>query len=540
MVLIINLPSSTLAATTEFNVLNFGAKPNGLTDTSKAFVSAWEAACETNGPTSIVVPKGRYLLHPVQLSGVGCKSGGITFYIDGTIVAPLDYRVLGGVDRWVGFDRVDGVTIAGRGFFDAKGASLWDCKKGKNGDKCPLGATTLTFTSSNNIVIKGITSLNSQLYHIVINVCKNVLIEDVKIRAAGNSPNTDGIHVQVSSEVTIINTNVKTGDDCVSIGPGTKNLWIERITCGPSHGIRSFDAPNGWCARSSQGQNPYNLSANPCGSSSGSAIAVAANLAAATLGTETDASILCPSSANSVVGIKPTLGLTSRSGVIPVSPTQDTVGPICRTVEDAAYVLDSIVGYDPYDCQATMNARKYIPQGGYAQFLKLDGLKGKRLGIKNELIVMLAEFKLSLNSYLGQLIKSPVRSLADVIAFNNKSAEKEMMKEYGQQVFVSAEATTGFGLREEKALATLAEWSKDGFEKIMSEDELDAIVTPDWSFSSVLAIGGYPGISVPAGYDKDGVPFGICFGGIKGTEPKLIEIAYAFEQATQIRKLPTL
>ncbi|XP_021843032.2 polygalacturonase-like [Spinacia oleracea] len=237
MVLIINLPSSTLAATTEFNVLNFGAKPNGLTDTSKAFVSAWEAACETNGPTSIVVPKGRYLLHPVQLSGVGCKSGGITFYIDGTIVAPLDYRVLGGVDRWVGFDRVDGVTIAGRGFFDAKGASLWDCKKGKNGDKCPLGATTLTFTSSNNIVIKGITSLNSQLYHIVINVCKNVLIEDVKIRAAGNSPNTDGIHVQVSSEVTIINTNVKTGDDCVSIGPGTKNLWIERITCGPSHGI---------------------------------------------------------------------------------------------------------------------------------------------------------------------------------------------------------------------------------------------------------------------------------------------------------------
>lgn len=141
MVLIINLPSSTLAATTEFNVLNFGAKPNGLTDTSKAFVSAWEAACETNGPTSIVVPKGRYLLHPVQLSGVGCKSGGITFYIDGTIVAPLDYRVLGGVDRWVGFDRVDGVTIAGRGFFDAKGASLWDCKKGKNGDKCPLGAT---------------------------------------------------------------------------------------------------------------------------------------------------------------------------------------------------------------------------------------------------------------------------------------------------------------------------------------------------------------------------------------------------------------
>ncbi|CAO2833020.1 unnamed protein product [Amaranthus hypochondriacus] len=348
--------------------------------------------------------------------------------------------------------------------------------------------------------------------------------------------------------------------------------------------FRSNNAPSGWCARGGQGQNPYNLSASPCGSSSGSAIAAAANMVTVTLGTETDGSILCPSSLNSVVGIKPTLGLTSRAGVIPITPTQDTVGPICRTVEDATYVLEAIVGYDPYDSQATMDAQKYIPQGGYAQFLKLDGLKGKRLGIvrkpffddmfpqgssafkhhfrilrakgavlvdnlelpnmdelmssNDEKMLMLAEFKVSLNSYLKELIKSPVRSLADVIAFNNNHAQKEMIKEYDQAIFVYANATKGIGLQEKKSLAKLAKFSRDGFEKVMKENKLDAIITPGSSFSSVLAIGGFPGISVPAGYDEYGVPFGICFGGLKGTEPKLIQIAYAFEQATKIRKPP--
>ncbi|XP_021742277.1 putative amidase C869.01 isoform X2 [Chenopodium quinoa] len=347
---------------------------------------------------------------------------------------------------------------------------------------------------------------------------------------------------------------------------------------------RSSSAPSGWCARGGQGQNPYNLSEDPCGSSSGSAIAVAANLAAVSLGTETDGSILCPSSKNSAVGIKPTLGLTSRGGVIPITPTQDTVG----TVADAAYVLESIVGYDPYDSEATKNARKYIPHGGYAQFLKLDGLKGKRLGIvrnpffdlikefpilnttykqhfhtlrkqgailvnnleipnieeimtsNNMAMVMSSEFKLALNSYLKHLIKSPVRSLADVIEFNNKHAQKEKITEYGQDTFLDSEATNGITPKVKKALETLAKWSKDGFEKVMVEHKLDTIVTPDAVFSTVLAIGGYPGISVPAGYDKDGVPFAICFGGLRGSEPKLIEIAYGFEQATKIRKPPKL
>ncbi|KAH9618643.1 hypothetical protein KSS87_022142, partial [Heliosperma pusillum] len=225
-------------------------------------------------------------------------------------------------------------------------------------------------------------------------------------------------------------------------------------------------------------------------------------MAAVTLGTETDGSILCPSSANSVVGIKPTLGLTSRGGVVPISPRQDTVGPICRTVTDAAYVLESIVGYDPYDSEATMKATKYIPIGGYSQFLKLDGLKGKRVGILRK------SFFDDVSPYLAALVKSPVRSLADVIEFNRKHAHKEMINEYGQGIFYSAEATNGIKAKQKKALATLASWSRDGFEKVMNEKRLDAIVGPDYSsFSSVLGIGGYPGISVPAGYDEDGTPF---------------------------------
>ncbi|KAK1560179.1 hypothetical protein Q3G72_023257 [Acer saccharum] len=344
--------------------------------------------------------------------------------------------------------------------------------------------------------------------------------------------------------------------------------------------------PNGWCARSGQGRNPYVLSADPCGSSSGSAISVAANMAAVSLGTETDGSILCPSSYNSVVGIKPTVGLTSRDGVVPITHRQDTIGPICRTVADAVYVLDAIVGVDHND-KATREASKYIPVGGYIQFLKPSGLKGKRLGIVrdpfftvieepgiirafehhfhtlrqqgavlvdnlkivsidailNPLVsgegkAMDTDLKLDLNKYLEGLVVSPVRSLADVIEFNNKFAKLEMTKEYGQQGFLEAQKTDGINAEVKKALLNLAKLSRNGLEKLMRENKLDAVVTPSYEFRTVLAIGGYPGINVPAGYDSNGVPFGICFGGLKGTEPKLIEIAYGFEQATKIRKPP--
>ncbi|KAK1304152.1 hypothetical protein QJS10_CPB11g01958 [Acorus calamus] len=347
--------------------------------------------------------------------------------------------------------------------------------------------------------------------------------------------------------------------------------------------FRSDDAPSGWCARSGQGKNPYLLTADPCGSSSGSSIAVAANMAAVSLGTETDGSILCPASANSVVGIKPTVGLTSRAGVIPISPRQDTIGPICRTVSDAVHVLDAIVGFDPRDSEATKNAEKFIPQGGYKQFLKVDGLKGKRLGIlrkqffgyakgsisnktfekhfetirsmgailvdnltiandgfaSGETTALLAEFKLSINTYLtSELTVSPVRSLGDVITFNNMHKHEERIDDFGQMLFLEAENTSGIGPKEEAVLREMRRLSREGLEKLMNEAALDAIVTPESSVSSVLAIGGYPGISVPAGYDEKGVPFGICFGGLRGSEPRLIEIAYGFEQATKVRKPP--
>ncbi|KAJ4785583.1 Glutamyl-tRNA(Gln) amidotransferase subunit A [Rhynchospora pubera] len=352
--------------------------------------------------------------------------------------------------------------------------------------------------------------------------------------------------------------------------------------------FRSETAPNGWCARSGQGINPYVASATPCGSSSGSAIATAANLVTVTLGTETDGSILCPAAANSVVGIKPTVGLTSRSMVIPISPRQDTIGPICRTVRDAVYVLDAIVGYDVYDSKATKEAAKYIPKGGYRRFLNFDGLRSKRIGIlregffnfsknsvqakvfeqhfslmrKNgamlidnlqivntsvildynqsgEELATVAEFKVALNNYLSQLTSSPVRSLSDVISFNEKHKKEEKIQEYGQLIFLASESTNGINSKVRNAISNMARLSSKGIETLMKEKQLDAIVTPDATVSSILGIGGYPGISVPAGYDKKGVPFGITFGGLKGYEPRLIEIAYAFEQATKVRKPPS-
>ncbi|KAK4562378.1 hypothetical protein RGQ29_005028 [Quercus rubra] len=310
----------------------------------------------------------------------------------------------------------------------------------------------------------------------------------------------------------------------------------------------SLAATSGFSARGGQGKNPYVLSVTPCGSSSGLAISAAANLVAVALGTETDGSILCPANFNSVVGIKPTVGLTSRAGVIPVSPRQDTIGPITRTVSDAIHVLEAIAAFD-YNDKATKNASK---------------LKGKRLGIvKNpfftsgtgslhakvfehhfqtlseEVIVLLAQFKLSLNAYLKDLVVSPVRSLADVTAFNKKFSNVEKIKEYGQAIFLASEATNGIGNNEKAALLNLKKLSRDGFEKLMCKNRLDALVTPGPDASPVLAIGGFPAINVPAGYDNNGVPFGITFGGLKGSEPTLIEIAYGFEQATKIRKPPS-
>ncbi|CAN6576837.1 unnamed protein product [Malus baccata var. baccata] len=224
------------STTLVLNILSFGAKPNGVTDSTQAFMDAWSAACASSDSSTIRVPKGMYLLPTAMVfKGDNCKSPGITLWIDGTLVASSDYQILGQADNWLSFETVTGVSIIG-GALDAKGSSLWACKLAGSTD-CPSGATSLSFTNSKNIRIDGLMSLNSQMYHIVINGCQDVHIQGVKIIAAGNSPNTDGIHVQLSRNVAIFDTSIKTGDDCVSIGPGTKDLWIEHISCGPSHGI---------------------------------------------------------------------------------------------------------------------------------------------------------------------------------------------------------------------------------------------------------------------------------------------------------------
>ncbi|TYI45008.1 hypothetical protein E1A91_D13G005200v1 [Gossypium mustelinum] len=233
LILFVMLAINSTSATTKYNVLSFGAKPNGKTDSTKAFLMAWEAACSSADSTMIYVPKGRYLLGSMAFKG-GCKSPQITIRIDGTLVAPQDYRVLGKSTDWLSFEGVNGVSILG-GALDAKGPSLWACKASHS--NCPSGATTLSFTNSKNIRIRRLLSLNSQMFHIVINGCENVHVQGVRIIAAGDSPNTDGIHVQLSKNVNIIKCAIKTGDDCISIGPGTKNLWVEQVTCGPGHGI---------------------------------------------------------------------------------------------------------------------------------------------------------------------------------------------------------------------------------------------------------------------------------------------------------------
>jgi amidase len=359
--------------------------------------------------------------------------------------------------------------------------------------------------------------------------------------------------------------------------------------------FRSTKSSSGWSGRGGQTKNPYVLERNPCGSSSGSGAAVAANLCAAAVGTETDGSVVCPSSANSLVGIKPTVGLVSRSGIIPISHSQDTAGPMARTVSDAAILLGAMTGIDPRD-EATNESRgKSVAD--YTQFLDKDGLRGMRLGIArkhfgfnervdklvNDLLaemkklgavlvdpsdipttgkfddsefeVLLYEFKADLNTYLAGLgPTAPVRSLKDVIAFNEKNSAREMPY-FGQDIMTKAEAKGP--LTSKPYLAALRKnhllTRAQGIDAVMKKNRLDALVAPtggpawptDWingdhftgGYSSASAVAGYPHITVPAGY-VFGLPVGISFFGGAYSEPKLIKIAYAFEQATKVRRPP--
>jgi amidase len=359
--------------------------------------------------------------------------------------------------------------------------------------------------------------------------------------------------------------------------------------------IRSSHSSSGWSGRGGQTRNPYALDRNPCGSSSGSGVAISASLAAVAVGTETDGSVVCPSSANSLVGIKPTLGLVSRSGIIPIAHSQDTAGSMTRTVTDAAILLGILAGIDPAD-PVTEESRGRS-SADYTQFLDAQGLRGARLGVPRkyfgfndqvdklinssieemrrlgaiiidpaeiettgkfddtELEVLLYELKADLNKYLSGLgPRAPVRSLKEIIEFNEKNADREMPY-FGQDLFIKAEAK---GPLTDKAyldaLSKNRQLSRaEGIDAVMSKNKLDAMVAPTggpaWptdllngdhftgGYSSPSAVAGYPHITVPAGY-VHGLPVGISFFGRAFSEPVLIKLAFAFEQATKARRPP--
>ncbi len=361
--------------------------------------------------------------------------------------------------------------------------------------------------------------------------------------------------------------------------------------------FRGERATSGWSARGGQCVNPYALNRNPCGSSSGSGVAASANLCALTVGTETGGSIMCPSSSNGIVGIKPTVGLWSRSGIIPISHSQDTAGPMTRTVRDAAILLGGAVGVDPRD-EATARSDGNF-HSDYTQFLDPAGLEGARIGVARSftgfdprvmalfedavlamrdagavivdpanlpvanwrdelpLIVLEYEFKADLNAYLATLgPDAPVRTLAEIIEFNEQNAELEM-PHFGQQRMIASQARGP--LTDEvylNAVRTIQRGNREeGIDALMNEHQLDAIVAPTrdlpWTTDHIkgdrldggssagpAAIAGYPDISVPMGF-VSGLPAGVSFFGRAWSEPVLIRIAYAFEQATQHRQAPT-
>ncbi len=359
--------------------------------------------------------------------------------------------------------------------------------------------------------------------------------------------------------------------------------------------FRSTRSSSGWSARGGQTRNPYALDRSPCGSSSGSAVAVAANLCAAAIGTETDGSVVCPSSANSIVGIKPTLGLVSRSGIVPIAHSQDTAGPMGRTVADAAAVLGALTGVDPRD-RATRESRgRAFPD--YTQFLDSTGLQGARIGVARNFFgfhdrvdalmeeavdemrrhgatmidtvgiptgdqlwefegeVLYYEFKADLNAYLAERgTNVAARSLQELIEFNNQNRDTEMPY-FGQELFVTAAEKGPLTSPEYvTALQTAQRMARDeGIDAALQAHRLDAIVAPTGSpswlidlvvgdhflggFSSAAAVAGYPHITVPVGY-VFGLPVGISFFAGAYSEPTLIKLAYAFEQATKVRQPP--
>jgi amidase len=359
--------------------------------------------------------------------------------------------------------------------------------------------------------------------------------------------------------------------------------------------IRSSHSTSGWSGRGGLTRNPYVLDRNPCGSSSGTGAGISANLCAVGIGTETDGSIVCPSSSNGLAGIKPTVGLVGRSGIIPISHSQDGAGPMCRTIRDAAILLGALTGIDSQDSATAGGQGRSFTD--YAQFCDPNGLTGARIGVarkyfgfndavdalmeraldamkqqgatlvdpaeietlgnfdKSELLVFLYELKADLNAYLARLgPNAPVHTLKEIIDFNDRNRQKEMPY-FGQDLFVKAEAK---GPLNEKAYIDALEKNHqlartEGIDATMDKYKLDAIVAPTggpaWltdlvngdhfagGSSNAAAVAGYPNINVTSGFIS-GLPVGISFFGRAWSEPTLIRLAFAFEQTVKARQAP--
>jgi len=402
----------------------------------------------------------------------------------------------------------------------------------------------------------------------------------------------DGMHTTAGSTV-LRNSYPKTDSFVARKLRDAGAIIIAKSNLSEWANFRAMMSSSGWSGLGGQTKNPYVLDRNPCGSSSGSGVAVSANLCMIAIGTETNGSIVCPANNNGIVGIKPTVGLISRSGIIPISFTQDTPGPMGRSVEDVAIVLGALTGIDSLDSK-TLDA-----QGNhhtdYTRFLRKDGLKGKRIGLHKKAMgfsdrvdslmnktvaflkengaevidiefpkgqnyenysfeVMLYEFKDGLNKYFAGLTDEvPVRSLKDLIEFNKTDTIE--LKYFDQKLLELAEKKGDLKSPEyNKALTEMLRATREeGIDKVMNSNKLDAIIAPTGSpawktdlllgdhfiggSSSPAAISGYPAITVPMGFINE-LPVGVTFYGRAWSEPLLIEIAYSYEQGTKHRRAP--
>ncbi len=430
---------------------------------------------------------------------------------------------------------------------------------------------------------------------------------DAELKAKGPRGSLHGIPILLKDNIATHDRNTTTAGSLALEGsiPARDAFIAERLRAAGAvllgkanlsewANFRSTRSTSGWSSRGGQCRNPYALDRNTSGSSSGSAVATAANLCAATVGTETDGSIVSPANICGIVGIKPTLGLLSRSGIIPIAHSQDTAGPMCRTVADAAILLGAMTGVDERD-EATRESRGKA-LADYTKFLDPNGLKGARIGVylpgsvddnplvnpmfkaalavmkdhgavivdpvkiavdldESEYTVLLYEFKADLNRYLADLGEAaPVHSLEEAIDFNERHKDR-VMPYFGQEHFLRAQekgplTDTAY----KKALETCRRLSrKEGLDAVLAQHKLDALVAPAggpaWlidlvngdsptgSSSTLPAVSGYPNVTVPAGF-AFGLPMGISFMGPAWSEPKLIKLAYAFEQATKARRVP--